>query len=247
VRKISVFQVVQLLKLLSECELAYRQDKPLIRPNRDQLCQAVCQAAQHLLDLGLVTSANMGTDFILQLKAGQFSDDAIAHAAHTLFKSIMLESHQIVCYQTANTLTFDEKQPLGKNVAEKFPECSEDIREAHECLRFDRYTACAFHVGRAIERAVVRVAKKMKAKPARDQWQSYINAMKAVIEKMPYATPKQKAKRALFCSASDYLFNFKEAWRNPTMHPERTYTCEQASEILSSAASFLRHAADKIL
>ena len=54
-----------------------------------------------------------------------------------------------------------KKLHFGEAVAQVFPECSEDITEAHECFGFGRYTACAFHIGRVMELAVARLARRM--------------------------------------------------------------------------------------
>ncbi len=35
----------------------------------------------------------------------------------------------------------------------------------------------------------------------------------------------------------------RRAWRNPTMHVDKTYTPERAEEILTSVRSFMRHLA----
>jgi len=80
---------------------------------------------------------------------------------------------------------FNRIQPFGERVAKIFPTCSEDIDEAHKCFGFGGYTACAFHIGRAMESAVKRLAKRMQAKATRDEWQSYINAMNDVVNQMP--------------------------------------------------------------
>jgi hypothetical protein len=245
--KVRLFDFVQYLQALANFYEAYRTTKPLIKPDKQWLVNFYLRASQALMDMGLQTSANLNTEFLFQLRAGQLSDDALAHRAHSLAKTIELECLSIVSYHTLTKVKFDPKLPLGKKVAEKFPECSEDLIEAHECLQLDRYTACAFHMGRAMELAVKRVAKKLKAVPVKDQWQQYIDAMNVVIKKMPFKTAKEKAKRAALSSAVDYLFNFKEAWRNPTMHPKRTYTYQQANEVLSSGCSFLKHAAEKLL
>jgi HEPN domain-containing protein len=141
----------------------------------------------------------------------------------------------------------DSPLPFGKSVADSFPECSEDICEAHECFAFGRYTAAMFHLGRAMEIAVKRLAARMRVKkPARDEWQHYINAMNEKINKMPFKTAKQKARRAIFSEATNYLFNFKEAWRNPTVHPKKTYTRSEALTVLEGAGAYLRHVSHKL-
>jgi hypothetical protein len=40
--------------------------------------------------------------------------------------------------------------------------------------------------------------------------------------------------------------NVRRAWRNPTMHPDRSYSVERAEEILQSVKSFMRHLATKL-
>ena len=140
----------------------------------------------------------------------------------------------------------DKEAPFGKQTSEAFPLCVEDISEAHQCFAFRRYTAAMFHLGRAMELAVRQLAKRMRAKVARDDWQSYINAMNHVINEMPFKKPREKAKRALFSETTNYLFNFKEAWRNPTMHPEKTYTRQQALDVLNNSRAFFQYVSEKI-
>jgi hypothetical protein len=137
--------------------------------------------------------------------------------------------------------------PFGKHVANSFPECSEDISQAHQCFAYEQYTAAMFHLGRAMEIVVKRLAKRMRAtKPARHEWQHYINAMNEKIKQMPFKTPQQKERRAIFSEATNYLFNFKEGWRNPTMHPKRTYKRSEALTVLEGTGAFLKHVAKKL-
>ena len=42
------------------------------------------------------------------------------------------------------------------------------------------------------------------------------------------------------------LYAVKDAWRNPTMHIERTYAEEEALDIFNHVASFMRHLATKL-
>src|SRR5262249_9790458 len=69
-------------------------------------------------------------------------------------------------------LYLDKPTPFGSGVSVAFPEISEDISEAHQCFAFGQYTATAFHVSRAMEIVVRRVARKMRAKATRDEWQA---------------------------------------------------------------------------
>jgi HEPN domain-containing protein len=139
----------------------------------------------------------------------------------------------------------DKSNAFGEAVSLAFPGSVEDIAEAHQCFAFGRYTAGMFHLGRAMELAVRRLAKKMRIGIKRD-WQSYLTAMNEKIAKMPFKTPEQKAKRAPFAEAAAYLLHFKEAWRNPTMHPKKTYTRDEALEVINGAGAFLRYVSREI-
>ena len=138
----------------------------------------------------------------------------------------------------------DKPTPFGASVSSAFPQIAEDIEEAHQCLAFGQYTATAFHISRAMEVVVRSVAKKMRVTASRDEWQSYINAMDDAIKKMPFKAVKDKAKRSMYSEASNYLFNFKEAFRNKTMHPKKTYNRKEALRVVESACDFLKYTAE---
>jgi len=140
----------------------------------------------------------------------------------------------------------DNPVPFGTAVSDAFPNVIEDIAEAHQCFAFGRYTAAVFHLGRAMELVVKRLAKKMRITIKRGDWQSYTTAMNEKIAKMPCKSPKAKAKVQPFCEAAAYLLHFKEAWDNQMMHPKKTYTRDEALEAISRAGAFLRCVAEKI-
>jgi hypothetical protein len=214
--------------------------------NRTQ--KRICAAAQALGDVS-------GE---LKLKVSEWSAWALMEAAvtfpvkasvlcpfvHDAALTVMRELHSVKFLPSTPDMEryLDRPFPFGKHVSESFPDCSEDICESYECFAFGRYTAAMFHLGRAMEIAVKRLAKRMRvAKPARDEWQPYINAMNEKIKTMPFKTSANKARRAIFSEATNYLFNFKEAWRNPTMHPKKTYTRGQALNAMEGAGFFFAH------
>jgi hypothetical protein len=75
----------------------------------------------------------------------------------------------------------DKPFPFGSAVSEAFPNTAEDISEAHQCFALGRYIAAMFHLGRAMESVVRRLAKKMQIRIKRDDWQSYLTAMNEKI------------------------------------------------------------------
>lgn len=138
------------------------------------------------------------------------------------------------------------KHPFGEIVKKAFTDCYDDLYEAHQCFALERYTACVFHLGRVMERSAAKLAKKLKVyKPGAD-WQDHLKAIDAAIAAMPYKPRAAIKKRAAFLEASEFSFRFKEVWRNPTAHPERSYTPEQAMDIINSCRAFMQAVATKI-
>jgi hypothetical protein len=137
-------------------------------------------------------------------------------------------------------------QPYGSAAANAFSKCEEDISEAHKCFAFERYTASMFHIGRAMEIAVEETAKKMRLAVSRKDWQHYLNAMNLKVARMPFNTAAQKKKRLPYAEAAGHFFNFKEAWRNPTFHAKKTYTRDEAHQVIKSAGAFLSYVARTI-
>jgi hypothetical protein len=64
---------------------------------------------------------------------------------------------------------------------------------------------------------------------------------------MPFKTRAEKAKRTPLAEATAHLFNFKEAWRNPTFHAKKTYTRAEALAVLTNAGAFMDSVARNIL
>lgn len=201
-------------------------------------------------ELGLKTSewAAQALTQTAHIKATNVKASFLYPICHTATTTLLRELHSVLFIHATDDIHryANQEVPFGKLVADCFPFCSEDIEEAHQCFAFGQYTASAFHVSRAMEIAVRTVAKKMRVRAARDEWQSYINAMDEAIKKMPFKTPKAKARRALYSEASNYLFNFKEAFRNKTMHPKKTYTRREALRVIESAGDFFQYVAQRL-
>lgn len=145
-------------------------------------------------------------------------------------------------------LVFDSKHleyirpngPLfGYEVEDAFPKASEEITEAAMCLAFHRPTAAVFHLMRAMELAVQRLAEALgKAKPTEKVWGVILADIHKAIEEMP----KGPARDA-WSASHTHLYHVKQAWRNDTMHPKTTYTEEQAQDVFDAVRSFMAHLA----
>lgn len=129
--------------------------------------------------------------------------------------------------------------PFGEEVENAFPKASEEIHEATMCLMFQRPTAAVFHLMRAMELSVQRLAEKLgKTNINEKVWGIILSDIDNEIQKMP-----KGSLRDAWSASHTHLYHVKQAWRNDTMHPKTTYTEEQSKVVYEAVKSFMRHLA----
>lgn len=140
--------------------------------------------------------------------------------------------------KSAHYLTSDDP-PFGRLVEDVFPTASEEVSEAAKCLALQRPTAVVFHLMRAMELAVQRMARALgRNDPAEKVWGIILSDIDSEIQKMP-----KGAARDAWSACHTHLYHVKQAWRNDTMHPKTTYTEVQAGTVFEAVKSFMMHLA----
>lgn len=145
----------------------------------------------------------------------------------------------------SNAQFFDSSDKNVPQVSTQFPSAAEDISEAGKCLACGRSTACVMHLSRVMEVGLQTLAKALNIPPQND-WGKYLKENEAeLIDRMKKAgarTPDEQ-----FYAEANTAFDFvRRAWRNPSMHVDKTYTVERAEEILVSVRLFMRHLATRL-
>jgi HEPN domain-containing protein len=130
----------------------------------------------------------------------------------------------------------NDDPPFGRIVDDVFPTASEEIWEAANCLALSRPTACVFHLMRAMELAVQRLANRLDITKVEREWGKLLSDISKAIEPMP-----KGAARDEWSAAHSHLYHVKQAWRNDTMHPKKTYTDDQAEAVFEAVKSFMVH------
>jgi hypothetical protein len=146
----------------------------------------------------------------------------------------------------------DDDTPLfGEAVAIAFPDSTPEIAEAGRCLALDRWTACVFHLMRAVELALHKwsddLGVPLKVPAEQANMQEILNlADKKLkgIEQLP-KTPQRDADLEYFGDASAHFRAIKDAWRNHVAHAKRTYDERQATSILNHVRSFFQKLATR--
>ena len=127
---------------------------------------------------------------------------------------------------------------FGDSVNNKLPDASFDIEEAGNCFATNRYTACVFHLMRAMEKAVQKLGDNLGVMLVNEKvWQTIIGDIREELKKK---FPNSKdSNRIKYENILGHLETVKIAWRNPTMHPKATYTDEEAYNIMHNVEIFM--------
>jgi len=135
---------------------------------------------------------------------------------------------------------------FGDSVVEIFPHALTDIEEASKCLATSRNTAVVFHLMRAMEVMLRSMGRELSCK-VEDKyerpltWGVILSNLNAKIDKMDKGSKKMR-----WSNSHSLLTRVKDAWRNETMHPNQTYTDDQALEILKAVKGFSNSLTDLI-
>lgn len=104
--------------------------------------------------------------------------------------------------------------------------CKSEIDEAGKCLVYERSTAAGFHILRSVE---LTIRQYLMAIPGftmpplnRQNWGVYLDLLK-----------ENHAAKEVY----DHLYNIKDNYRNPLMHPEDTLEIDEAVSLFAVAQS----------
>jgi hypothetical protein len=145
----------------------------------------------------------------------------------------------------SNAQFFDSKDATAKKVSVEFPSANEDIAEAGKCLACGRSTACVMHLNRVAEVGLRALAKALNV-PEQNDWGKYLQGIDTELQKRMKSSGVRTSDEQFYAEASITFDGVRRAWRNPTMHVDKTYTSERAEEILVAVRSFMRHLATKL-
>jgi hypothetical protein len=140
---------------------------------------------------------------------------------------------------------FDSKDLTVKKVSTELSSANEDIAEAGKCLACGRSTACVMHLNRVAEVGLKALAKALGV-PEQNDWGRYLHEIDTELQKRMRSSGARTSDEQFYSEASVTFDGVRRAWRNPTMHIEKTYTEERAEEILIAVRSFMRHLATKL-
>ena len=140
--------------------------------------------------------------------------------------AVASESERIQLFSPAPT-RLDSKKLLN-NVSALFPSrvfgslhevAQYDFQEAGKCILFERPTAAAFHLMRGTEMVLRQFYRAKTGKDSGDTpWGPIIAELKKT---------EDRQLKPLY----DHLNNIRENFRNPTQHPDKIYSIDEAQDL----------------
>jgi hypothetical protein len=140
---------------------------------------------------------------------------------------------------------FENPKLFGDEVFNAFPSATDDIAEAGTCIALERSTACVMHCMRVTESALKALAKAIGVLPQSD-WGGYIREIYKELEKQVKNAGAKTPEHQFYAEAAAQIDNVKRAWRNPSMHVDKSYSGPRAEEILLATKSLMIHLAARI-
>ena len=137
---------------------------------------------------------------------------------------------------------YDQKQLFGMVVFDKFKAARDDIKNAGNCYAVGQPTACVFHLMRAMEIAVRKLARRPHMNitiTPKTTWRQITGAMDKKIADMPDGNSREKNRKENWEASRANLHHVGSVWRNSTMHPAKTYTPSQARDVLDACRVFM--------
>lgn len=139
----------------------------------------------------------------------------------------------------------DQPNPFGDEVAAAFPSARIDIQEAAVCMALSRSTAAVMHAVRALEPALLAVAREAGFTPKRDEWGSIIEGIEKRINPTDQLYIQDRAKREFLAPAAAQFRYFKDAWRNHAMHGRSIYLDADSEHVYGAVRSFMMYLAEE--
>src|ERR1051325_4437987 len=166
-----------------------------------------------------------------------------------------LEQRKFIYMPSAEAEYYDQAELFGPEVCDKFPKANKEITAAGNCYAIGNYTACVFHLMRAVEYSGRRlvIALKVQGKLGKPlalcDWGDLMRALDEGVQSLSTGSRKNTHKKATFefyNHAVAQFRNFKDAWRNNVSHTRTTFMPGVTKDIMDNTRQFMQHLATRL-
>lgn len=188
-------------------------------------------------EIGLNTSVRCAEDILRDLEQGITAGKMTASLVE-LDNTVRREmsTHWFFHLEESRAAFYKQNELFGVEVNAKFPSIAFDMVEAGNCFAMGRGTACVFHLMRIMEVGVQAFGAKLGVTLAHEKnWQNILDEVNRAIRALPPKGPTT----VQLSQISSNLYAVKLAWRNEVMHPNDTYTLEEAENLITQVKLFM--------
>jgi len=198
------------------------------------------EIASHCDELDLPVSAEMARNGLKGIKSFLH----LRLSMNQMMNTLLIELNNRKFYAPTRNMWkyFENSSLFGGDVFANFPSANEDIQEAGTCLSLDRATACVMHLNRALEVSLLALANAVGVTKKND-WGAYIREIAKELDARMKSSGVRSHDEQFYAEALANFDRLRHVYRNPTMHPEKTYSIDRAEEILLATKAFMSHLA----
>lgn len=179
---------------------------------------------------------------------------AIDAIKHCIFRE--LSSRKFLFIPSTEAEYYDHAELFGTEVSERFPTANKEITSAGNCYATGNYTACVFHLMRAVEIgarcmvAALKVQSHLNGVPVElCEWGTLAAALQKGVDALSVGSrtdKRKKEKHEFYSHALASFRNFKDAWRNNVSHTRTRYQQGGTKDIMDNTRQFMQHLAAKL-
>jgi hypothetical protein len=164
--------------------------------------------------------------------------DALDHLQSTIMWE--MEDKVFMYIPPDRAAFYNAKELFSGDVNRKFSGIQFDMVEAGNCYAAGRGTAAVFHLMRIMEVGVQELGRKLGVSLVDEKnWQNILDEVNKAVRALP-----KTAATIEMSQASANLYAVKVAWRNEVMHPNDTYTLEEADNLIRQVRIFMQQLAN---
>ena len=136
---------------------------------------------------------------------------------------------------------------FGEGTFKTFPDSAYDLKAAARCFALDEWTACVFHLMRAIESGplhawAVQLGASLSFPVTEAGWGELLRAGENKIKELQNQprTPERTADQEFYGKTMRALREINLAWRQIVSHSKKTYDAREALDAMNAVEVFMR-------
>jgi hypothetical protein len=174
----------------------------------------------------------------------KYDDARVCHHLETIHKSLKAELGAVLfrAIPRERAKYSNAKWLESSSIQTKFPTAFKELDRAGACYSLGQSTASVFHCMRAMEPALIALAKPFNISTAHENWNVIIEGIERSVREYGKQLAKSQQKNddeTFYGAATSHLFFVKNAWRNHVAHGPDSYSDDEALKILSHTLEFV--------